>query len=129
MDGILYAREPPYVVVYRHPVDMHFSFRTHVENMKDDSLDYMFPEDEREGFRRFVDAPLSDAGTDDLTVASFVHHYLQAKACAVNGNVHFFHYADMSRDLSGQISRLAKILGISISEQLLGEITEATSFD
>ena len=129
MDGILYAREPTYVVVYRHPVDMHFSFRTHVENMKDDSLDYMFPEDEREGFRRFVDAPLSDAGTDDLTVASFVHHYLQAKTRAVNGNVHFFHYADMSRDLSGQISRLAKILGISISEQLLGEITEATSFD
>jgi hypothetical protein len=34
----------------------------------------MFPEDERAGFHRFLDAPLTDGGTDDLTVASIVQH-------------------------------------------------------
>lgn len=38
-------------------------------------LDYMFPEDERAGFRRFLVGPLTDGGTDDLTVASTVQHY------------------------------------------------------
>ena len=50
----------------------------------------VFPDDESEGFRRFVEAPESDAGTDDLTVASFVHHYREAKARQSGGNVHFF---------------------------------------
>ena len=129
MDGILYAREPTYVVVYRHPVDMHFSFRAHVENMKDDMLTYMFPGDERDGFMRFVDTPLTDAGTDDLTVASFAHHFLQAKARMANGNVHFFHYADLTRDLAEQIERLSGMLGIAVSEQLLEQITNATGFE
>jgi hypothetical protein len=129
MDGILYSREPTYVVVHRHPVDMHFSFRAHVENMKDETLTYMFPGDERDGFMRFVDKPLTDAGTDDLTVASFAHHFRQAKARMANGNVHFFHYADLTRDLSGQIERRAAMLGISVSEQLLEQITDATGFE
>ena len=46
MDGISYGSEPTYIVVYRHPVDAHFSFRSHVENMKDPGpLTEMFPED------------------------------------------------------------------------------------
>lgn len=55
MDGISYARQPTYIAVYRHPVDVHFSLRIHAANMKHDWLDHMFPEDERAGFRRFLD--------------------------------------------------------------------------
>lgn len=129
MDGIAYGAEPTYIVVYRHPVDVHFSFRTHVENMKDNSgLIYMFPPDEREGFARFIDAPLTDAGTDDLTISSIVHHYKKALARQNKGNVHFFHYADLSRDLRGQIARLADILKISIAPQTLNDLTEANTF-
>lgn len=129
MDGIAYGAEPTYIVVYRHPVDAHFSFRSHVENMKDSSvLIDMCPADVSAGFRRFLDNPLTDAGTDDLTVSSIVHHYAQAKARQPNGNVHFFHYADLSRDLHGQIKRLADILGISMSAQTLSDITKANTF-
>lgn len=128
MDGINYAPEPTYIVVYRHPIDVHFSFRSHVENMKDDFFDHLFPADESEGFHRFLDSPLTDAGTDDLTVASIVHHYQQAKALRQNGNVHFLHYADLTRDLSQQIARLAEVLNIPISAPLLAAITEANTF-
>jgi aryl sulfotransferase len=55
MDGISYAAEPSYVALCRHPVDVHLSLRTHAGNMKHDWRDYMFPEDERTGFRRFLD--------------------------------------------------------------------------
>jgi len=129
MDGIAYGSEPTYIVVYRHPVDVHFSFRTHVENMKDNSgLIDMFPPEVRAGFDRFLDGPLTDTGVDDLTVSSISHHYMQAKARQPKGNVHFFHYADLSRDLHGQIARLADILEISLSPQTLNDLTEANTF-
>ncbi len=128
MDGISYAGEPSYIAVYRHPVDVHFSLRTHTANMKTDWLDYLFPEDERAGFRRFLDAPLTKAGTDDLTVASIVQHYQEARARETNGNVHFFHYADLSNDLPGQIVRLADLLEISLPDTVRDEIVEATTF-
>lgn len=128
LDGISYAAEPRYIAVYRHPVDVHFSLRTHAGNMKEDWLDYMFPEDEREGFRRFLAGSLTDGGTDDLTLASFVHHYREARAREETGNVHFFHYADLSHDLPGQITRLAHLLDIPLHEQLRDEIAEATTF-
>lgn len=128
MDGISYGPEPTYIVVYRHPVDVHFSLRTHAGNMKDDWLDHMFPEDERAGFRRFLEGPLTDGGTDDLTVASLVHHYQESRAREAKGNVHFFHYADLTRDLPGQISRLATLLGLPLTDALREEIAEATSF-
>lgn len=97
--------------------------------MRDNSgLIGMFPPDERAGFQRFVDGPLTDAGTDDLTISSIVHHYEQAKARQQGGNVHFFHYADLSRNLHGQIARMADILKISVSSQTLSELTEANTF-
>jgi aryl sulfotransferase len=129
LDGISFGAEPTYIVVYRHPVDAHFSFRSHVENMKDPGrMKQMFPDDIQEGFARFLDGPLTDAGTDDLTMASIIHHYQQARARQSKGNVHFFHYADLSRDLHGQISRLADILKIDLSPETLNALTEANTF-
>ena len=72
--------------------------------------------------------PCPDGGTDDLTGASIGQHYREARARKANGNVHFFHYADLSRDLPGQITRLAGLLNIPLSDAVRDEITEATTF-
>lgn len=128
MDGIPYGSEPTYIVVFRHPIDAHFSLRAHAANMKTDLLAYLFPEDEREGFHRFVTSTEIGGGSDNFSIASIVHHFEEAKARQVGGNVHFFHYADMTRDLRGQIERLAGILNISVSPQLLDELAEANTF-
>lgn len=129
MDGISYGLEPTYIVVYRHPIDAHFSFRSHVENMKDAGpLLEMFPDDIRAGFNRFVEGPVTDTGTDDLTVHSIIRHYQQARVREGKGNVHFFHYADLSKDLHGQIARLARILEIDLPPEILTALTEANTF-
>jgi aryl sulfotransferase len=129
LDGISYAVEPSYIVVYRHPVDAHFSFRSHIGIMKfPGRMKGLFPDDVDAGFNRFLDGTLTDAGTDDFTLASIVHHYQEARAREQNGNVHFFHYADMSRDLHGQIARLAGILKIDQPQETLAALTEANTF-
>lgn len=129
MDGISYGTEPTYIVVYRHPIDAHFSFRSHVANMRDPGpLAENFAGDIKAGFNRFLDDPLTDTGTDNMSVASIAHHYQQALVRADNGNVHFFHYADLSRDLRGQIARLARILKIDLSPEFLSELAEANTF-
>lgn len=128
LDGVPVAREPDYIVVYRHPVDVHFSLRSHAGHMKEDMLGHLFPDDEREGFHLFLTATHEESGTDDLTLAALVRHYTEARDRAAGGNVHFFHYADLSRDLPGQIARLSGILGIGLAPATLREITEATTF-
>ncbi len=42
--------------------------------------------------------------------------------------MHFFHFADLSRDLHGQIARMADVMKISVSPQTLNELTEANTF-
>jgi len=51
-----------------------------------------------------------------------------AMARADGGNVHFFHQADMCRDLRGQIARLAQIMNVTPSPQLLDDRNEANTF-
>jgi aryl sulfotransferase len=128
MDGVPYASEPTYIVVYRHPVDMHFSMRTFSGNLKHNWFDHLFEGDDRAGFNRFLEGPSTDQGTDDLTLASLALHYGEAKAREAKGNVHFFHYTDLTRDPGGQISRLARLLDIPITPELCADIVDGTSF-
>jgi hypothetical protein len=129
LDGVSFAPEPTYIVVYRHPVDVLFSLRSHVDNMKYPGLlRDTIPVDVHASFQRFLTAPNTETGTDDLSVASIVHHYQQARSRQNRGNVHFFHYADLTRDLSGQMTRISKILEIDLPSTKLAELTEANTF-
>jgi aryl sulfotransferase len=102
--------------------------RTHAANMKEGWLDFMYTDDIHESFRRFTDFPKTSAGTDDLTLASIVAHYRSFKTWAHLPNIHFFHYADMTRDRLGQITRLAALLNLDHPPELLAAIADATSF-
>jgi len=129
LDGITYNADVTYITVYRHPMDVHFSMRTHAANMQNDWLDFMYTDDIRESFLRFVDFPETTTGTDDLTVASIAAHYRTFRKWAALPNIHFFHYADMTRDRLGQITRLAKLLNLNHNQDLLTAVVDATSFD
>jgi len=128
LDSIPFNPKVTYITVYRHPVDVHFSLEKHVANMTADVLQFMYPEQAGAAFKRFLTAPETDAGTDDLTLASLLHHYRSFSAWAHLPNVHFFHYADLKRDLAYEIRRYAAAMGVSPSDRLIDEITAATSF-
>ncbi len=128
LDGITYDPDVTYVAVYRHPLDVHFSMRKHVDNMAADLLDHLFPEGDGEAFGLFVDNPAISSGTDDLTVASIVYHYQSFNKWAHLPNVHLFHYADLTRDLAGQMSRLAGIYGYEYDAALMSKLVEGATF-
>lgn len=128
LDGISYSPEATYIAVYRHPMDVHFSMRTHVENLAVELNQSQFPDNIGEGFRMFVDNSATQSGTDDLTVASIVQHYMSFRKWEHLPNVHLFHYADMTRDLAGQMDRLARIYDIEHDTELMAQLVEAATF-
>jgi aryl sulfotransferase len=81
---------PPIWGLSPPPLDAHYSFRSHVENMKEKPFTDMLTLDIRKGFNRLVSGSLTDLGTDDLPLASLVYHYTQAKVSQNGGNVHSF---------------------------------------
>lgn len=127
-DGIPFDPDVTYLTVYRHPIDVHFSLMKHVANMKADILDFLTPSEPGAAFERFLMAPATDTGTDDLTLSSLLHHYRSFKAWSHLPNVHFFHYADLSSDLAQQIRRYGACLGLSPSDPLVDDIVENASF-
>lgn len=130
-DGISYDPKCTYFAVYRHPMDVHFSMRTHVGNMKDgilEDLTAQFPDDVRKGFRMFVKDDRPDSGTDFLTVSAIVQHFLSFRKWAHLPNVHLFHYADLSRNLGGEIARMADVLGLLHSPDVMQDIIDGASF-
>ena len=44
-------------------------------------------------------------------------------------NILLLHYADMTRDLTGCVGRVADFLGVSVTGERLAQVVEATSFD
>ncbi|MEP0963099.1 MAG: sulfotransferase domain-containing protein [Roseobacter sp.] len=127
-DGIPYRHDVTYITVYRHPIDVHFSLEKHVANMKSDTLDFLFPGTVDAAFDRFLTAPATDAGTDDLTLASVLHHYRSFNAWSHLPNVHFFHYSSLKQDIRTQILRFSDALGIAATPDLIEGIATASSF-
>lgn len=128
LDGISYSPYATYIAVYRHPIDVHFSLERHVANMNPDFLDFHFPKGTGAAFKRFLNNPATDMGTDDLTLASICHHYETFRDWAQLPNVHFFHYADMKRNPRNQVKKFAAVLGLELADSLIDAIAQASSF-
>ena len=124
-DGIPYWSGLRYISVYRHPIDVHFSFRKHNENMAMDALSDFFPEDIGEGFEMFLEGGYGDAASLSL----IVQHYRCALELEPAENLIRLHYADMLRDLPGTVEAIAAHVGISHPPELIAQIVDAATFD
>jgi aryl sulfotransferase len=129
LDGIPFFEDATYLAIYRHPIDVHFSMRRHAQNMSTDILDRYYPEDIAAGFRIFLDGAPHGPDYDAPSLAGILHHYRTFRAVAGRPNVHLFHYADMTRDLSGAMARIARALGIAHPEPVFARLVEAARFD
>lgn len=123
-DGIPYWPQLRYITVYRHPIDVHFSFRAHVNNMPSGFAPELFPDDLSEGFRLFLEGDHLDA----VSLEAILTHYRETLAREARENIMRLHYADMTRDLSTTVRRIAQHLGINHPTEVMEVITQSATF-
>ena len=141
LDGIPYDDRVTYLCVGRDPRDAHVSWTHHMSNMNlemliktreaavglDDLGDFDLTireyDDPVERFLAWVD---DDA--DFSTLRAALHHYETFWDNRHLPNTAMFHYADYSRDLVGQMRRLAGVLAIDITDERLAQLAAAASF-
>ena len=131
MDGLPLDDQAQYICVFRHPLDVHFSYRKHLSNMPMMWFDHWYPEQDVDGitFRRFLDGGAEGFDGDAVPLAHIVQHYKSASALAKRSNVSMFHYADMTRDLPGTVAQLAELLDIKHAPLVLDQLIHAARFD
>jgi aryl sulfotransferase len=128
LDGVPYYEDCTYLIVHRHPLDVHFSMWHHVNNMVIDHLDHLYTDDTDANFRSFLSNGLSKVGLDQPSLELITHHLKTARAIAQRPNVHMFHYDTMSQDLYGQMQRVADAIGVSHPPELFGELVAEATF-
>lgn len=131
MDGLPLDENAHYICVFRHPLDVHFSYRAHIRNIPMAWFDLWYPEDDPDGitFRRFLDGGAEGFDADAVTLAHILRHYETAIALTDRPNVTLFHYADIKRDLAGTVERISALLGCAHPQPLLDQLIQAATFD
>lgn len=131
LDGLPLDDRAQYICVFRHPLDVHMSFRKHVRNIPVPWFEDWYPENDTGGrtFRCFLDGAPDGFDCDAVPLAHILRHYRSARALADRPNVALFHYADMKRDLAATFERVAGLLGTSHPAPLMARLIGAASFD
>jgi hypothetical protein len=131
-----------YITVGRDPRDVAISWAHHVDNVNmenfineraaavglDDLAD-MSPEDLPDLSGTLADRMWRWIEDDDSGLGGLVNHLRGFWERRVDPNVVVLHFADLQRDLVGQMSYLADRLGIDLSRERIAELAPAASFD
>lgn len=123
-DGIPYWNELRYITVYRHPIDVHFSYRKHHKNMSRDLGTEGVADDPSESFRAYLELEDDHAG-----LAVIVDHFRCTLAREPRENLLRLHYRDMQRDLGAALRQIATHVGITHPEPLMADLIAAASFE
>lgn len=146
LDGVPRHPSVTYICVIRHPLDVALSDRDHAANQRDDhavelrvaasgepDADLVLPEegpdDPAAYLRWFIDNDNEPVGSGPYGLADYcqqVRTYWDARTAP---NVHLFHYADMWRDLDGEMRRVAGVLGVEVDERTWPGFVEAATID
>ena len=128
LDGVPYFENCTYIVVHRHPLDVHFSMWHHVQNMKLDLINHLHTDDINANFEAFLGNSIENEGLDQPSLALIIHHLATARAMEHLPNVHMFHSDNMSNDLHGQMQRVASAIGVSHSPDLFEKLVSKATF-
>lgn len=126
LDGIPFWPDLRYICVYRHPIDVFFSWRNHERNMTFELEDLPIIDDLREDFRDYLGS--SYRGTAGARLPGVVHHFKCSLAQSSRTNVLLLHYADMVRDLAGTVAQIANHIGVSLPPDALAAVVKAATF-
>lgn len=116
------------IAVYRHPLDVFFSMRKHVANMKDTDDTGIFKWPVSRSVRAYVGdlSDLTSFGNERLMTLTM--HYTNTVLSGRLPDLKVFHYSDMVRDGQRTVAALAAAAGIDASAGVIDEVTNATAF-
>ena len=147
-DGVPFDPRVTYLTVGRDPRDVAISLRSHGKNLKRDVIRRLIRDvqpgaadpdapvdavderdllDERDYTMRWIEN--DDPPYDNLdSLRGLIWQQSRAWVRRAEPNVILLHYADMSRDLAGQMRWLAGRLGIDVPEERWPALVEAATF-
>jgi aryl sulfotransferase len=143
LDGLPQWPGVTYVLVGRDPRDVAVSMDHHLTNLDDQVIRHLLasieeapigpptkperPASKRERVLRWIDDPRP--ATENLdSLRGLVHHLGQAWQRRNETAVILVHHADLSRDLPGQMRRIADQLGIQVPRTRWPSLVEAATF-
>ena len=143
LDALPWDDRVTYLVVGRDPRDVIMSMWHHIDNLDVPALrelivevrgeEYLasltqtdVPEELEAWFRFEIDRDLGDSHTG-VHLAWVLHHLETGWERRHLDNVALFHFADLKRDLPGEIVRLGETLDLPVSRQRAEELAEAAS--
>ncbi len=129
LDGIPLWPDLHYISVYRHPIDVYFSYRKHAWNQIETISRAFFPseyfsDNPSDGFRVFLEGDYVEAAS----LHAIVDHYRCTLAHEPCENIVRLHYADMLRDLSGTFDIISSHVGISHPPDVMAKLVDAATF-
>jgi hypothetical protein len=140
LDGLPYSEDATFVFCGRDPRDAFLSGLDHIDNISEktraDALargkmpaSFTLPTDPDERFRMWINAGPQPWVWDGFPIGSVLYltnTYWQHRDLP---NIHFLHYADLTRDLDGEMRRLSAALGIAVDEAKWPSLVAAARFD
>lgn len=131
IDALPWSDELFYIATYRHPLDAHFSMRTHLARMPERiALSDRYPEDDPDRtYALFLDEDKEGVGADNMSLEGIAAHLDSFAAVAERKNVLLLHYADLQRDPMRIAAEIAAFLAVDVSPKLLAEIVDAAGFE
>jgi hypothetical protein len=139
LDGLPYRDDATYVFCGRDPRDAFLSAIDHETNVSDEAraealaraglpADFAFPSDPNERFPMWLstgNAPWVKDGFPSGSVLYFSSTWWKYRDLP---NIVFLHYADLVRDLDGEMRRLSGRLGIAVDETRWSALVDAARF-
>jgi aryl sulfotransferase len=123
-DGIPVWPDLRYITVYRHPLDVFFSWERHVANMTRD-VHKAAMADRDAAFAAFVAGDHHNGSS----LGGIVEHFRATLSREPRENMLRLHYADMLHDLPDAVAKIAAHVGIEHPPALVARITDAARFD
>lgn len=145
LDGLPVHDEVKYIHVARDGRDVCLSYHNHCLAHTDESLEVMnrmgaedstllrpypeIPEDPAEFFHNWLTRGAIDGQEDGSPFLSYFAFEKTYAAGAHLGNLLFVHYADLKRDLVGEMARIADFMEVSVDRSILVKLAESASLE
>lgn len=142
LDGLPWRDDTHYVFCGREPKDVFMSLQNHLDNSNMDRIGELLaekgeafeappepPEDINERFAIWMNEGAFDWEADGIPFWSHFAHAETFWKHRHQPNIHFLHYADLKRDLEGEMRGLAERLRIEVSEEKWPDLVKAATFD